>query len=57
VAEVVRVDPHPKAGDKLRVCEVDTSYARFKVGVHHIAKIPPAELFGFVGSGGVMVCS
>lgn len=33
VAEVISANPHPKAADKLRVCEVNTSYARFKVGM------------------------
>jgi hypothetical protein len=38
VAEVLRVDPHPKAGDKLRVCEVDTSFGRFKVSTIYKSK-------------------
>ncbi|GFH28488.1 uncharacterized protein HaLaN_26989, partial [Haematococcus lacustris] len=31
VAEVVGVVPHPKAGDKMRVAELDTGYGRLKV--------------------------
>lgn len=31
IAEVVKVTPHPKAGDKLRIAEVDTSFDTFTV--------------------------